>query len=53
MTKMTLFLHILLSIITALVCWDKRKNKVDFILWACTTIYWIALTVNEAIYLFG
>lgn len=53
MTKLTLFLHILLAIITALICWDKRKNKVEFVLWLCTTICWIVLIVNEAIYLFG
>lgn len=52
MTKMTLFLHILLVIITALVCWEKRKDKVGFILWLGTTICWITLTINEAIYLF-
>lgn len=53
MTKLTLFLHILLGVITALVCWDRRKDKVGFILWLGMTICWIVLIINEAIYLFG
>lgn len=53
MTKLTLFSHILLAIITALVCWDKRKDKVGFVLWLGTTICWIILIINEVIYLFG
>ena len=53
MTKLTLFLHILLVVITALLCWDVRKDKVQLILCLGSTICWIALAVNEAIYLFG
>lgn len=53
MTKLTLFSHILFAIITALVCWDKRKDKVGFVLWLGTTVCWIALIINEVIYLFG
>ena len=54
-TKLTLFLHIILVIITALLlsCWDVRKDKIQFILCLGTMICWIALAVNEAIYLFG
>lgn len=53
MTKLTLFLHILLAITTALVCWGKRKDKVGFVLWLGTTVCWIILIINEAIDLFG
>ena len=54
MTKLTLFFHIMLVIITALLCLDvRKKDKIQFILCLGTMICWIALTVNEAIYLFG
>lgn len=49
----TLFLHTVLAIITALLCWDVRKDKIQLILCLTSMIYWIALAVNEAIYLFG
>ena len=52
-TIITLFLHIVLIILSALFCWDARKNKRQFILWLWMTICWIALAANEAIYLFG
>jgi len=52
-TIITLFLHIVLVIITALLCWDGRKDKIQFILCMGALICWIALAVNEAIYLFG
>lgn len=53
MTKLTLFFHIMLVIITVLICWDVRKDKIQLILCLGATICWIALAVNEAIYLFG
>lgn len=53
MTKLTLFLHIILVIITALLCYDVRKDKIQLILCLGTMICWLALAVNEAIYLFG
>lgn len=53
MTKLTLFFYIALAIITALLCWDVRKDKIQFILCLGTMICWLALAVNEAIYLFG
>lgn len=53
MTKLTLFFHIMLVIITALLCWDVRKDKIQLILCLGTMICWIALAMNEAIYLFG
>lgn len=53
MTKLTLFFYIMLVIITALLCWDVRKDKIQLILCLGTMICWIALVVNEAIYLFG
>ena len=53
MTKLTLLLHILLVVIMALLCWDVRKDNVQLILCLGSTICWIVLTVNEAIYLFG
>lgn len=53
MTKLTLFFHIMLVIITALLCWDVRKDKIQLILCLGAMICWIALAVNEAIYLFG
>nr|DAR44183.1 MAG TPA: hypothetical protein [Caudoviricetes sp.] len=53
MTKLTLFFHIMLVIITALLCWDVRKDKIQLILCLGTMICWLALAVNEAIYLFG
>ena len=53
MTKLTLFFHIMLVIITALFCWDVRKDKIQLVLCLGTMICWIALTINEAIYLFG
>lgn len=53
MTKLTLFFHIMLVIITALLCWDVRKDKIQLILCPGTMICWLALAVNEAIYLFG
>lgn len=53
MTKLTLFFHIMLVLITALLCWDVRKDKIQLILCLGTMICWIALAVNEAIYLFG
>lgn len=53
MTKLTLFFHIMLVIITALLCWDVRKDKIQLVLCLGTMICWIALAVNEAIYLFG
>lgn len=53
MTKLTLFFHIMLVIITALLCYDVRKDKIQLILCLGTMICWLALAVNEAIYLFG
>lgn len=53
MTKLTLFFHIMLVIITVLLCWDVRKDKIQLILCLGTMICWLALAVNEAIYLFG
>lgn len=53
MTKLTLFFHIMLVLITALLCWDVRKDKIQLILCMGTMICWLALAVNEAIYLFG
>lgn len=53
MTKLTLFFHIMLALITALLCWDVRKDKIQLILCMGTMICWLALAVNEAIYLFG
>lgn len=53
MTKLTLFFHIMLVLITALLCWDVRKDKIQLILCLGTMICWVALAVNEAIYLFG
>lgn len=53
MTKLTLFFHIILAIISALLCWDVRKDKTQFILCLGTAICWFALAVNDAIYLFG
>lgn len=52
MTKLTLFFYIILAIITALLCWDVRKDKVQFIFCLGTMICWIVLAINEAIYLF-
>jgi hypothetical protein len=53
MTKLTLFFHIMLVLITALLCWDVRKDKIQLILCLGTMICWLALAINEAIYLFG
>lgn len=53
MTKLTLFFHITLVLITALLCWDVRKDKIQLILCLGTMICWLALAINEAIYLFG
>lgn len=53
MTKLTLFFHIMLVIITALLCLDVRKDKIQLVLCLGTMICWIVLTINEAIYLFG
>ena len=53
MTKLTLFFHIMLVIITALLCWDVRKDKIQLVLCLGTMICWLALAINEAIYLFG
>lgn len=53
MTKLTLFFHIMLAIITALLCWDVRKDKMQLILCLGAMICWLALAVNEAIDLFG
>ena len=53
MTKLTLFFHIMLVLIMALLCWDVRKDKIQLILCLGTMICWLALAINEAIYLFG
>lgn len=53
MTKLTLFIYIVLVITTALLCWDVRKDKIQLILCFGTMICWTTLAVNEAIYLFG
>lgn len=53
MIKLTLFFHIMLVIITALLCWDVRKDKIQFIFGMGSLICWLTLAVKEAIYLFG
>ena len=53
MTKITVCFHIMHVIITLLLCWDVRKDKIQFIFGMGSLICWLALAVKEAIYLFG